>query len=197
MGINKFFEGSSCNLKELSEYLDGLDSATRINESTNLNSKQQQALWTAAEGGTRLTMDDFVPANKAPLEEVVHWGQNNLPVFSKFQKVMCKTSDPKGHSGYNVSSVGWLVGNGYFVVRETQEGEADNHGIVVDYTDVPSEKSEHWPDIKPCNERLGALVYAGNHDFMRKVSKHVTIGRAKKANAEKWMPNWFILCRED
>jgi hypothetical protein len=121
-----------------------------------------------------------------------------LPFAKKFQKVMCRTSEPAKHAGYNVSPVAWLVGNGFFVTRETTDADFDNHGIVVDYTQTPAEASASWPPIKACGkDRLGMISYGGNHDFMRKVSKHVSIGRAKKAKSQKWMPNWFVLCRED
>lgn len=198
MQINQFFENKQCDIKGLAEYLDQLQQKQRIHEVTSLNAKQQKLLWSAAEGGERLTMDFFVPSNKQPLEQVIHWGQNSLPFATKFQKVMCRTSDPAGHAGYNVSSMSWLVGNGFFVTRETTDADFDNQGIVVDYTQVPAEACASWPPIKACGkDRLGMIAYGGNHDFMRKVSQHVSIGRAKKANADKWMPNWFVLCRED
>lgn len=198
MGTNEFFKDGACQLEALGAYLDGLDQPTRIKESTSFSPKQQRAIWEAANGAPRLDMNYFVPENKGPLEEVVHWGQNSMPVFSKFQKVMCRTSDATGFSGYNVSGVIGLVGVGYYVTRETTEADDDNNGIVVDYTKVPTEKCAHWPDIPASgNNRLGALVYGGNLDYMRRVSKHVSIGRAKKPNTTKWMPAWFMLCRED
>ena len=198
MGIESFFENGKCQIDALGAYFDGLDQPTRIKESTNLTPKQQRALWDAAEGGERLDMNYFVPADKGPLEEVKHWGQNSLPAFNHFQKVMCRTSDPSGFSGYNISSAMVFVGVGYYVARETTEADDDNQGIVIDYTKVPTEKCEHWPEIpKSGNNRLGSLVYGGNLDYMRRVSKHVSIGRAKKPNTPKWMPAWFMLCRED
>lgn len=198
MQINQFFENKQCDIKALANYLDQLEQKQRIHEVTSLTASQQKMLWFAAEGSERLTMDFFVPANKPALEQVIHWGQNSLPFATKFQKVMCRTSNTVGHAGYNVSPLAWLVGNGFFVTRATTDADFDNHGIVVDYTQVPSEASASWPAIKVCGkDRLGIIPYAGNHDFMRKVSQHVSIGRAKKANSKKWMPNWFVLCRED
>ena len=199
MNNSDFFEGKNCNIKELAEYLNGLDQKTRIAESLSLNPSQQKAIWNAAKGGDRLDLNYFVPEDKAPLEPVTHWGKNVLPIASLFQKVMCRTSNPKELSGYNVSSLGWLVGSGYFITRETESSEADDHGIVVDYTQVSNEKADAWPAIKPSSEKLGRFVYHNNFDYMRKVSDHVSIGRAKssKSALDAWMPAYFILCRED
>ncbi len=198
MSINQFFTKDSCQFEELGAYLDGLNAEDRKKEALSLNASKQKILWKASEGSERLTMDYFVPADTPALKPVIHWGVNSLPVFSIFEKVMCRTSDPKAHAGINASSMASIVGNGYFILRETDQNDADDHGIVVDYTQVPTEKAEEWPSIAPCKERLGRFVYHGNYDYMRRVSEHVTIGRAKKANAakDKWMPNWFILCRE-
>jgi hypothetical protein len=197
--VNQYFENGVCKFPELSAYFDGLDQDARIKEALSLNASQQKMLWEGAKGSEKLDLDYFVPPNVEPLKEVVHWGKNSLPVFSLFKKVMCRASNSSAVGGYNVASTGWLVGNGYFVTRETSEGEADNQGVVVDYLQAPTEKVEGWPKIKMCDEKLGRFVYAGNYDYMRRVSKHVSIGRAKKAKApnDKWMPNWFVLCRED
>jgi len=197
--INDFFHGAGCQFDELVAYLDALDQATRIRETVGLTSAQQQALWAAAEHSPRLTMDYFVPPDKAPLEEVVHWGKNSLPLFTDFKKVMCRTGNENQHAGYNVYALRALITAGYFVTRRTSADEADDHGIVIDYTQVPTEKVADWPPIVPCTQRLGRFFYGGNYDYMRRVSEHVTIGRAKKAKAahDKWMPNWFVLCRED
>ena len=51
------------------------------------------------------------------------------------------------------------------------------------------------PDIVPNEARLGRFVYAGMKDYMRRVSEHVSIGRAYKGG--KPMNAWFVLCRED
>lgn len=199
MDISQFFSPSGCQLEELETYLDGLCQSQRISQSTSLSSRQQQLLWDAAEGGERLSMDDFVPPKLEPLKAIAHWGKNSLPAFTQFKKVMCRTSDEAEFSGYNDYSLRQLIGDGYFVVRSTSADDADNHGVVIDYTRAPVEKAKLWPPIKVNERRLGHFFYAGNLDYMRRVSQHVTIGRAKKANAPQdvWMPNWFVLCRED
>ena len=55
------------------------------------------------------------------------------------------------------------------------------------------------------NERgIGPRAVYGNMiDIMRGLSKHVSIGRAKrvkqagKPESAQWMDAWFVLCRED
>ena len=48
--------------------------------------------------------------------------------------------------------------------------------------------------MKRNDQGLSRLVYANMVDYLRRVSKHVLIGRAYKDGKE--MPNWFLLCRE-
>ena len=80
-----------------------------------------------------------------------------------------------------------------FVCRLTN---GDPRGdVVIDYTKVPGGKADDWPTIQPNEQGLSRLVYAGMEDFMRKVSTHVTIGRANKGGKET--NNYFVLCRED
>jgi hypothetical protein len=65
---------------------------------------------------------------------------------------------------------------------------------VVDYWSVPPEKPAEWPTIKSNESGLQRLVYAHMEDFLRKVSTHVSIGRAWRERRET--PHHFLLCRE-
>ena len=145
-----------------------------------------------------MILDDFVPKAVPPLTQVIHWRQNSAPFGSKFQKQMSRTAAGT-ITGYNhcPAIVTALVGTGYFITRETNALDADDHGIVVDYTFVPPEKVAAWPPITPCNRRLGRVAYNGGRDYMRRVSEHVTIGGVIKWHSTKWLPTWFVLCRED
>jgi hypothetical protein len=67
--------------------------------------------------------------------------------------------------------------------------------VVVDYKLLPNEKPAEWPKILPNTARLSRFIYNCTNDWMWKVSKHVTVGRARRDSG--WMPNWFVLCRED
>ena len=64
----------------------------------------------------------------------------------------------------------------------------------MDYTRIPTEHPEGWPEIKSNDIFPTMFVYGGTKDNLRWVSKDVLIGRAFKMG-EKPMPNWFVLCR--
>jgi len=66
--------------------------------------------------------------------------------------------------------------------------------VLVDYLQLPPAKLPHWPTILPNSSRLSRFVYNGTQDVLRGVSQHVSIGRAMKAG--KYLPAWFVLCRE-
>lgn len=198
MSIDSFFQNGKCDIAGLAKYLDGLDQAKRIAEAVSLNAKQQEQLWNAAEGSKPLTLEHFAPASKKPLEQVIHHGKNSLPVFTKFQKRFCKAA-PEAKTanlwGYNEQAAKAFTGPGYFVTRPTTASDLDNHGVVIDYTLEPQGKAEGWPKFIPNNKRLSRFIYNGTKDYMRGVSQHLSIGRASRG--KEWMPNWFILCRED
>ncbi len=176
----------------LAEVLDGLGHAARLDTIRGWSKSTQSALFEAA-AGRKLTLDDFVPSEAGPLVEVIHHGKNSLPAFTHFQKRFCKPKDPTVTGqlwGYNHQDLAWATGPGYFVtVPGENEGEVD-----IDYRKIPPEKPDAWPAMLPNSARLGIFVYANMVDVMRRVSQHVTIGRARKAG--KWMDAWFVLCRE-
>ena len=185
---------STVDMDELATWLDGLDSETRIQEGRSLGASAQRRLWTLV-GPTGLTLDDFVPANTSALEPIRHYGRNTLPVFKMFEKRFCRAPedvDTEGLWGYNEGSTRCLVGPGYFVCRET--GGDERGAIVIDYTLTPGGRCEEWPEILPNERGVSRFVYAGMQDFMRRVSDHVTIGRAYIKGKES--NNYFMLCRE-
>ncbi len=51
-----------------------------------------------------------------------------------------------------------------------------------------------WPEVIPNSKGLQRFVYYQTRDFMRRVSKHVTIGAAYKV--EKKLDHYFVLVRE-
>ncbi len=57
------------------------------------------------------------------------------------------------------------------------------------------EQAQGWPAIKPNTSGMCKLVYGEMLDYMRKVSTHVTIGKAWKFGKET--ENYFMLLRED
>jgi len=182
------------DLPRLAEVLDELGHRGRIAAIRNWEKSLQVKLYEAADGFKKLSLEDYVPSEKEPLKEVIHHGRNTLAAFNHFQKRFCKPSDVAKTDtlwGYNHQQMAWATGPGYFAVHTAEkEGEID-----IDYRlDVPEKPSE-WPQIVPNHDKLGRFVYEGMVDVMRGVSKHVSIGRAKKKG--QWMDAWFVLCREE
>ena len=180
----------SLNLEMAATGLDQLSHDDRIQVVTSLGKAPQSALFEAAKGQL-MTIDDVVPAGIDPLKEVIHHGKNSLPVFTLFQKRFCRSpnSPDKELWGYNHQAMAAITGPGYFVCH--QHGDE----VAIDYTRLPEGKPDAWPNIKPNSSGISRLVYFNMIDYLRKVSTHVSIGRAVKGG--KAADNWFLLCRED
>jgi len=183
---------------EIAGLLDSLDHASRVAAVRSLGGKEQRALWTAVEGIAPVTLTDIVPSSRATDEEVRHFGKNSLPMFTHFEKRFLRpagqdAAHPEELHGYNYQSSSiatWFSGPGYFVATEDKaRGE-----VLIDYRRVPQSHPPSWPEIRG-NERGGAsMVYGFMVDTLRRVSAHVTIGRANKRGKD--MDAWFLLCRD-
>lgn len=193
--IESFFgPGDRVDLPGLAAFLDGLDHAGRVRETRKLKKAHQSRLFEAAKSVKPITLADFVPDGTPVLTEVIHDGRNTLPTFNFFQKRFCRPAASEGGKtdelwGYNEGSTRWLVGPGYFVTKVSAPGE-----VVIDYYEIPPGKPTSWPEIRQNSAGLSRLVYYHMRDYMRGVSKHVTIGRAFRE--EKAMDAWFVLTRE-
>lgn len=179
-------------MREVGRRLDAADPARRLALVRSLSRRAQANLYEAAKGFRKLSVDDLVPRDVAPLTEVVHDGKNSLPVFSQFAKVFCRPKpDAQELWGYNRtgSLIEHAVGPGYFVASQ---GPGDE--VLIDYTRLPDTKLPGWPEIASNAERLSRFVYAGMIDALRAVSQHVTVGRAIRNG--KVQDNWFVLCRK-
>ncbi len=178
------------DLDALERALDAASHADRMEVLDALSPRLQRALWDAAQGRA-ITLDHFVPPSTPPMRPVIHEGINTLPSFRHFQKRFCKPSAPSAREqliGYNHQTFSAATGPGYFVCYEDQpSGE-----VWIDYRELPTERPESWPKLKPNSDRLGRLVYHGMVDRMRRVSQHVSIGRAYKKAP---MSAWFVLVR--
>ncbi|MFB6263988.1 MAG: hypothetical protein ABEL76_10255 [Bradymonadaceae bacterium] len=183
--------GAPVEIEELERAFDRADHGNRVEAIRALDGARQAALFEAAEGRDA-TLDQLVPPDTPPLEEIVHEGHNSLPVFSAFQKRFCRPSggDAEELFGYNEQAFRALTGPGYFVAGEVG-GQAR-----IDYRRLPDERLDEWPEIVPNERRLGRFVYAGTVDRMRRLSDHVTVGRAYDDDEEP-MDNWFLLVRRD
>ena len=191
MLIHDFFKGREVAAGELEQYLDELPPAQRRSEALMLGPKEQAALFDAVRDQREVRLEDIVPEGSAALEEVIHHGRNTLPMFSYFQKRFC-LPDEEGLGelwGYNHQTLSPVTGPGYFVTRDADDGE-----VLVDYLCVPPRRPGNWPEILPNSAKLSRFIYYNTRDYLRGVSKHVTIGRATRLG--KPMDNWFVLCRE-
>ena len=183
------------DLGALEEAFDEASHSDRIEAIRQFTPKIQRRLFDACQG-RKVDIDQIVPAKDSALQEVIHWGQNTLPAFRDFQKRFCRPSTERRQEhpdklwGYNHQRFSPVTGPGYFVAYDDEErGE-----VVIDYHHLPPERPERWPEIRGNDERLGRVVYHKMRDRLRRVSEHVTIGRAFK---KKPMNAWFVLVRED
>ena len=179
---------STFDIERAAAGLDAMDHATRLDTVRKMGKKIQQPLFHACKG-REVGIEAIVPADKADLSEVIHHGKNSLPVASHFQKRFARNpTNPNELLGYNHQDLAWLTGPGYFVAY-AKDGE-----VAIDYTRSPEMTLDTWPPILPNERGISNLVYAHMIDYLRRVSDHVTIGRAFRKG--KWTENYFLLCRE-
>ena len=190
------------NIESIGAYLDGLAHDERLAETRTLNREGQRRLYQKAEHARALSLDDFVSPSLPARKEVIHHGRNTLPLpgsLRLFQKRFCRPEEGEGRLfGYNQSPFISTVGPGFFVAIPTAGNrEWEPRGaVVVDYFQVPDGPvADGWPPVIPNTKGLQRFVYHRTRDFMRRVSKHVTIGAAYKV--ESALDHYFILCRED
>lgn len=89
-----------------------------------------------------------------------------------------------------------LIGPGFFVALPTAERPrwSARGGIVVDYFQVPDGAvPDGWPRVVANDRRLQRFVYHATRDFMRRVSRDVSIGAAFKR--ERPLDHDCVLCR--
>lgn len=177
--------------------LDRVDHGTRVAATRTWSGRLQSKLFDAADGRA-VPAAQILPTDEIG-RQVIHHGTNTLPAFRQFQKRFCWVEsasdgarDGRQIAGYNHNPVFLMAmtGPGYYVAYEDPNGPE----FIVDYHQLPDGKADSWPEIVSNSRRLGRLVYAGMVDRLRKVSEHVTIGRAYK---KKPMNAWFVLVRED
>ncbi len=191
MTFRLLLQASTIDLDAVGAYLDALAHAERVKQVRQVPGGLQSRLFAAAEGSGPLDHDYFVPEDTADQTFVRHYGKNSLPAFSIFEKRFARpTAGSPVMWGYNHSSMMPLVGPGHFVLRTGPEpGE-----MHVDYYSVPAERLDGAPPLARNDSGISALVYGHMIDVLRRVSAHVTIGRAVKKGKDT--PNYFLLCRE-
>jgi hypothetical protein len=200
--LTELIDDDKIGIDEIGAYLDGMDGDTRWREVGALGRARQRMLYEKAAHAEPIAFDHFVGGAR-PREEVIHDGINTLPVppvFRGFQKRFCRPVE-NGHTqarlfGYNRGPTLRWIGPGYFVAIPTADRPhwAARGAVVVDYFQVPDgEVADGWPRVVDNHWRLQRFVYEETRDFMRRVSKHVSMGAAFKR--ERPLDHYFVLCR--
>jgi hypothetical protein len=200
--LGELIDDVGAGIDEIAAYLDGLDGDARWREVGALGRARQRMLYEKAAHADAVDLAHFV-GDARPREEVIHDGANTLPLparLQRFQKRFCRPT-ANGHVGarlfgYNEGPTRRWIGPGYFVAVETVERPAwsARGAVVIDYFQVPDGAvAETWPRVVPNDWRLQRFVYDQTRDFMRRVSRHVSIGAAFKR--ERPLDHYFVLCR--
>jgi hypothetical protein len=199
--LKALLSDESARIEEIASHLDAAAEEERVEALFALDRAGQRALFNKAESAAPLTLDDFVPPDRAPGHPVRHRGRNTLPFTPRhklFKKCFCRPEDGTPRLfGYNDAPSRGLIGPGYFVAVPTAPNPewGARGAVVVDYFQVPDGKvADGWPAVLPNTKGLQRFVYHRTRDFMRRVSNFVTIGAAFRG--EKALDHYFVLVRE-
>lgn len=201
MSLAVLIDDPASAIEAIARHLDALDAAARRAELARLDRARQRTLYEKAAHAAPLDLA-FFAGDAEPLAEVIHEGLNTLPLPSplrRFQKRFCWPERGAVRLfGYNEGPTRTLIGPGYFVAIPTAgrpQWQARG-AVVVDYFQVPDAPvAPGWPRVVANDWRLQRLVYHETRDFMRRVSRHVSIGAAFKR--ERPLDHYFVLCRQD
>lgn len=191
--INALLRADTIDVAALELAIEAADHDTRVAATRRWDKRMQSRLFEAVEG-REVTAEQMIPIDEIETE-VIHELTNTLPAFKAGQKRFCwvEGKDGRSISGYNHTSdfAMFFTGPGYFHAYE----DSDAPEFVVDYSALPEGRADNWPAIDTGNRLVGGLVYSSAMtDRIRRVSDHVTIGRAYR---EKPMSAWFTLVRTD
>lgn len=194
MDVTVFLE-PKVDIEKLAEVLDGLGHEGRVHATRTWTKKQMAAIYDAC-AGRPISLDFLVPSSVGANTEVIHDLRNTLPLFSNAQKRFAR-GEGEGTDlvGFNKQhGLAAVSEPGYFMVR-AGEGEHENE-LVIDYGQTPKSKPDVWPEIEPNDSGiLNGLVWGGMVDYLRKISEHVSIGKATKKG--KAIGQYFALVRRD
>ncbi len=205
-GLTEMIDDERTDILAIGSYLDGLDADARWAEVKQLDRRRQRALYEKAAHAQPIDLAHFV-GDAGPRQEVIHDGVNTLPTlqrWKRFQKRFCRPEGGGGNGGgdarlfgYNEGPTRGFIGPGFFVAVPTADRPqwAARGGVVVDYFQVPDGAvADGWPRVVANDWRLQRFVYNETRDFMRRVSRHVSIGAAFKR--ERPLDHYFVLCRK-
>jgi hypothetical protein len=202
-GLIDLIDDDRAGIGAIGAYLDGLEAKPRWLEVKQLDRARQRTLYEKAAHAAPIDVTHFV-GDARPRQEVIHDGVNTLPLpasWQRFQKRFCRP-DPGGNGatvrlfGYNEGPSRTLIGPGFFVAVPTADRPqwSARGGVVVDYYQVPDGAvADGWPRVVANDWRLQRFVYHETRDFMRRVSRDVSIGAAFKR--ERPLDHYFVLCR--
>ncbi len=210
LGLIEAIDDARAGIEVIGAYLDGLDGAARWREVKQLDRGRQRTLYTKAARAAPIDFVHFV-GKAGPRQEVIHDGINTLPVlppWKRFQKRFCRPDGDGGGDrsagdrasdrlfGYNEGPTRRFIGPGFFVAHSTaaRPDWTARGAIVIDYFQVPDGAvADGWPRVIANDQRLQRFVYHQTRDFMRRVSRHVSIGLAFRR--ERSLDHYFVLCR--
>lgn len=201
-GLIDRIDDDRAGIDAIGAYLDGLEVKPRWLEVSRLDRAHQRTLYEKAAHAPPIDIAHFV-GDAGPRQEVIHDGVNTLPLptsWQRFQKRFCRP-DPDAATlarlfGYNEGPSRRLIGPGFFVALPTADRPqwSARGGVVVDYFQVPDGAvADGWPRIVANDWRLSRFVYHQTRDFLRRVSRDVSIGAAFKR--ERPLDHYFVLCR--
>lgn len=175
----------------LAAHLDSITPTERIAQARSLSGRELRELFERCAGAPPFSLEDLVPAEAAPGQTQIYCGLNSLPLFRVFEKRFTRL--PSGAVvGYNHQVMSPLTGPGYFTITPAQHGE-----LLFDYTAVPEAGAvpPGWPAVRGNGQGFSRLVYKDLHDYCRRVSRDVIIGRATRLGQP--MNQYFVLARGD
>lgn len=199
-GLIDLIDDDRAGIDAIGAHLDGMGPEPRWREVRRLDRAHQRTLYEKAAHARPIDLAHFV-GDAGPRHEVIHDGVNTLPLpasWQRFQKRFCRP-DPGAEPrlfGYNEGPSRRLIGPGFFVALPTVDRPqwSARGGIVVDYFQVPDGAvADGWPRIVANDWRLSRFVYHQTRDFLRRVSRDVSIGAAFKR--ERPLDHYFVLCR--
>ena len=204
MSLHAMIQDPQISIEQIGQFLDALPAKYRLEQLQIIPAKLYKSLYDKAALSMPLTLDFFVPSHLPPTTPVVHHGINTLPLlerFRRFKKIFCRAADGTSRLfGYNENGfvLNRALGPGYFVAYSTrQQFEWHERGaVVIDYFQIPDGAlPKGWPPLRPNDKGLQVLIYHETRDFMRRISRHVSIGAAWKR--EDPLNVYFLLCREE
>jgi hypothetical protein len=198
--LRELIDDERAGIEAIGAYLDGLDDEARRREASGLGRARQRMLYEKAAHAAPIDLAHFVGDARAR-EEVIHDGVNTLPLpgpLRRFQKRFCRPERDGGGRlfGYNEGPARAAIGPGCFVAVPTagRPAWAARGAIVVDYFQVPDGAvADGWPRVVENRRGLQRFVYHETRDFMRRVSRHVSIGAAFRR--ERPLDHYFVLVR--